>query len=92
MYRFDNIITQKIPVLPAYSWFKSVSLEVTLIYLYVQGLGLKGHGPVDMQFSIESRVGFNSKVFGEGDMEVVMEGKVDNMERKIGYFTTDYGL
>ena len=37
------------------------------------------------------RIGFNGKVSDEGDIEVVVEGKVGNMKRTIGDFA-DYRL
>ena len=39
---------------------------------------------------MESRIGFNGKVSGKGDIEVVVEGKVGNVKRTISDF--DYRL
>ena len=45
----------------------------------MEGLGFVGHGPGDskeLEFTVEFIVGFNGKVSDEGDIEVVMEGKI----------------
>ena len=47
---------------------------------------------MELDFSIESRIGFNCKVLDEGDIEVVVEGKVGNLKRTIGDFAEDYRL
>ena len=41
---------------------------------------------------MESRIGFNGNVSDEGDIEIVVEGKVGNIQRTIGNFTEDYRL
>ena len=41
---------------------------------------------------MKSRKGFNGKVSDEGDIEVVVESKVRNINRTIGDFLEDYRL
>ena len=43
---------------------------------------------MELEFSKKSRIGFNGKV--EGDMEVVVEGKVEKVKRTISDFSEDY--
>ena len=45
-----------------------------------------------LEFSTESKIGFNGKVSDEGDIEVVVEGKVGNIKRIIEDFSEDYRL
>ena len=39
---------------------------------------------MELEFSMESRIGFNGKVSDEGDIAVVVEGQVGNIKRTIG--------
>ena len=41
---------------------------------------------------MESRIGFNCKVSDEGDIEVVVEGKIRNIKRTMSDFAEDYRL
>ena len=47
---------------------------------------------MELEFTMESRIGFNGKVSDEGDIEVFVEGKVGNVKRTIGDFAEDYRL
>ena len=39
---------------------------------------------MELELSMESRIGFNGKVSDEGDFEVIVEGKVRDIKRIIG--------
>ena len=45
---------------------------------------------MELEFIMESRIGFNGKVSDKGDFEVVVEGKVGNLT--FGDFAEDYQL
>ena len=47
---------------------------------------------MELEFSVESRIGFNGKVSDEGDIEVVVESKVEKVKRTITDFAEDYRL
>ena len=47
---------------------------------------------MDLEFTVEFIIGFTGKVSDEGDMEVVMEGKVGNVKRTISDFAVYYRL
>ena len=47
---------------------------------------------IELEFSVESRIGFSGKVLEEGDIEVIVEGKVGKIKRTIGDFAEDYRL
>ena len=51
-----------------------------------QGIGM------ELEFSVESRRGFNGKVSGKGEVGLVVEGKVCNIERTIVHFKKNYAL
>ena len=46
----------------------------------------------ELEFSMESRIGFIGKVSDQRVIEVIMEGKVGNIERTIGDFADDTRL
>ena len=77
--------------------FRRVNLEATLFYNrdYLEGSGLIGHEPGEsdgMEFTMEFIIGFNDKVLDEGDIDVVMEGKVLNVKRTVSGFAEDCRL
>ena len=49
---------------------------------------------MESEFSMESIIkkGFNSKVSDEGDLEVVVEGKVGNIKKAIAEFESIGGI
>ena len=44
---------------------------------------------MELEFSIKSRIRFNGKVSDEGDIEVVVGGKLGNIKRTIGDFAEE---
>ena len=44
---------------------------------------------MELEFSMEFRIGFNGKVSNAGDNEVLVEGKVGNIKRTLGDFVED---
>ena len=47
---------------------------------------------MELEFTMEFIIDFNGKVSDEGDIEVVMEGKVWNVKRIISNFAEDRRL
>ena len=47
---------------------------------------------MELEFIVKFIIGFNGKVSDEGDIEVVMEGKIWNVKRTISDFVKNYRL